>query len=59
VSLEERIAKWLYEEYSDGWWDWGKAPQRKRDFYLMKANELIGACNIGEAPATQAEERHQ
>jgi hypothetical protein len=44
MSLEERVAKWLYEEYGDGWADWDKAPQRKRDFYLMKANELIGAC---------------
>lgn len=45
MSLQEKIARWMWDEFGE-WWSWDKMPQRKREYYMNKANELIKECGI-------------
>lgn len=45
MGLQEKIARWLWDEYGD-WWSWDKMPQRKKDYYMGKAAELVKDCGL-------------
>lgn len=45
MNKEERVARWMFEEYSD-LSEWDTAPQRKTDYYRLKAKALIKECEL-------------
>lgn len=47
----EPVARFLWDEYG-GYWEWDKAPERKRDYYRGQAREILDASGL--APAWDA-----